>query len=126
MKIKALHQYSRDVDTVFGLFHDPAFMKTKYEGIGARNVQVPECSGSDGRYTVKIKREVPADWRSAFKGGASSSHHTSPSSTTAAAMRTSVRSRGASRAHWACKAAPVFMARSPRRAAPARLLHWWR
>ena len=61
MKIKALHQYSRDVDTVFGLFHDPAFMKTKYEGIGARNVQVPECSGSDGRYTVKIKREVPAD-----------------------------------------------------------------
>lgn len=61
MKIKALHQYSKDVDTVFGLFHDPAFMKAKYEGIGARNVAVPECAGGEGRYTVKIKREVPAD-----------------------------------------------------------------
>lgn len=33
MKIKALHQYAKDVDTVFGLFHDPDFMKIKYEGI---------------------------------------------------------------------------------------------
>ena len=29
MKIKAVHQYAKDVDTVFGLFHDPAFMKVK-------------------------------------------------------------------------------------------------
>ena len=61
MKIKAVHQYARDVDTVFGLFHDPEFMKVKYEGIGARNVEVLECAGSEGRYTVKVKREVPAD-----------------------------------------------------------------
>jgi hypothetical protein len=61
MKIKALHQYAKDVDTVFGLFHDPDFMKVKYEGIGARNVEVLECAGSEGRYTVKVKREVPAD-----------------------------------------------------------------
>lgn len=61
MKIKALHQYAKDVDTVFGLFHDPDFMKEKYVGIGARNVEVLECSGSDGRYSVKVRREVPAD-----------------------------------------------------------------
>ena len=61
MKIKVLHQYAKDVDTVFGLFHDPDFMKVKYEGIGARNVEVLECAGSEGRYTVKVKREVPAD-----------------------------------------------------------------
>ncbi len=61
MKIKAVHQYAKDVDTVFGLFHDPEFMKVKYEGIGARNVEVLECAGSEGRYTVKVKREVPAD-----------------------------------------------------------------
>ncbi|MDG4550155.1 MAG: DUF2505 domain-containing protein [Candidatus Contendobacter sp.] len=61
MKIKALHQYAKDVDTVFGLFHDPDFMKIKYEGIGARNVEVLECAGSAGRYSVKIRREVPAE-----------------------------------------------------------------
>jgi hypothetical protein len=61
MKIKALHQYAKDVDTVFGLFHDPDFMTVKYQGIGARNVEVLECAGSEGRYTVKVKREVPAD-----------------------------------------------------------------
>lgn len=61
MKIKALHPYAKDVDTVFGLFHDPEFMKAKYVGIGARNVEVPECAENAGRYTVKIKREVPAD-----------------------------------------------------------------
>jgi hypothetical protein len=61
MKIKVLHQYGQDVDTVFSLFHDPDFMKDKYVGIGARNVEVLECSGSEGRYSVKVKREVPAD-----------------------------------------------------------------
>ena len=67
MKIKALHQYARDVDTVFGLFHDPDFMKVKYQGIGARNVEVLECAGSEGRYTIKVKREVPADVPSLLK-----------------------------------------------------------
>lgn len=61
MKIKALHQYDQNVDTVFRLFHDPDFMKDKYAGIGARNVAVLECAGSDGDYRVKVKREVPAD-----------------------------------------------------------------
>lgn len=61
MKIKALHQYAKDVDTVFGLFHDPDFMTAKYVALGARNVAIPECVGSDGRYAVKIKREVPAE-----------------------------------------------------------------
>jgi hypothetical protein len=61
MKIKALHQYDQDVDTVFGLFHDPDFMRDKYVGIGARNVEILECAGSEGHYRIKTKREVPAD-----------------------------------------------------------------
>lgn len=61
MKIKVRHQYAKDVDTVFGLFHDPDFMTAKYVALGARNVAIPECAGSDGRYAVKIKREVPAE-----------------------------------------------------------------
>jgi len=67
MKIKAVHQYAKDVDTVFGLFHDPEFMKAKYAGIGARNVEILECAGRAGRYTVKTKREVPADVPSLLK-----------------------------------------------------------
>ncbi|MFZ4792074.1 MAG: DUF2505 domain-containing protein [Candidatus Competibacteraceae bacterium] len=61
MKIKAVHHYAKDIETVFGLFRDPEFMQTKYVGIGARKVEVLECAGSEGRYTVKVKREVPAD-----------------------------------------------------------------
>ena len=61
MKIKVVHPYPHDVETVFGLFHDPDFMKAKYLGIGGRNVEVLECAGSEGSYTVKVKREVPAD-----------------------------------------------------------------
>ena len=61
MKIKALHQYNQSVDRVFSLFHDPDFMKEKYAGIGARNIQVVECAGSEGSYRIKVQREVPAD-----------------------------------------------------------------
>lgn len=67
MKIKVLHPYANDVETVFRLFHDPAFMQVKYVGIGARNIKVLECAGSEGRYTVKIKRDVPADVPSLLK-----------------------------------------------------------
>lgn len=61
MKIKVVHAYANDVETLFGLFHDPEFMKAKYIGIGGRNVEVLECAGSAGSYAVKVKREVPAD-----------------------------------------------------------------
>lgn len=61
MKIKAVHQYKQDVDSVFALFHDVDFMQKKYEGLGARNVKILECAGSAGKYTVKVQREVPAD-----------------------------------------------------------------
>lgn len=61
MKIKALHQYSTDVDGVFALFHDVDFMQEKYQGLGARNVTILECTGSEGNYNVKVQREVPAE-----------------------------------------------------------------
>ncbi len=67
MKIKVLHHYKQDVDAVFSRFHDPDFMQEKYTRIGARNVDVLECSGSDGAYRVKVKRDVPADVPGLFK-----------------------------------------------------------
>lgn len=61
MKIKALHKYNRDVDSVFKLFQDADFMQQKYAGTGARNIEVLECTGSEQNYSVKVRREVPAD-----------------------------------------------------------------
>ncbi|MCP5158313.1 MAG: DUF2505 domain-containing protein [Gammaproteobacteria bacterium] len=61
MLIKALHQYDQDVETIFGLCHNPDFMMEKYLGVGARNIEVLECAGSEGRYHIKVKREVPAE-----------------------------------------------------------------
>ena len=33
----------------------------KYAGVGARNVEILECAGSEGHYRIKTRREVPAD-----------------------------------------------------------------
>jgi hypothetical protein len=61
LEVKDLHHYDHDVDTVFKVFHDPAFITAKYQGIGARNIELLECSGEGNTYTIKVKREVPAD-----------------------------------------------------------------
>ena len=61
MEVKDLHYYTQDVDTVFRVFHDPQFVLAKYEGIGARNIELLECSGEGNSRTIKVKREVPAD-----------------------------------------------------------------
>ena len=60
MKIKALHQYAKDVDTVFGLFHEPDFMKTKYEGIGARNVGMRDVESLFADNALVGQRLIPA------------------------------------------------------------------
>jgi hypothetical protein len=61
LETKDLHYYTQDIDTVFRVFHDPEFIKAKYEGVGARNIELLECSESGGTYTIEVKREVPAD-----------------------------------------------------------------
>jgi hypothetical protein len=61
MEIKDLHQYDHAVESVFQFFHDPNAVKTKYETIGARNVEILDASEDGGVFTIKIQREVPAD-----------------------------------------------------------------
>ena len=61
MEVKDLHQYRKDVEEVFKFFSEPDTIQAKYEGIGARNIKILECSESGGSYLVKIEREVPSD-----------------------------------------------------------------
>ena len=61
MEIKALHHYQKGVDAVFKFFSDPDAIKTKYEGIGARNVEILESSEQGSTLNLKSQREVPAD-----------------------------------------------------------------
>jgi hypothetical protein len=67
LEIRGLHQYNHDVDTVFRVFHDPAFITAKYQGIGARNVELQECSGEGDTRTIRVRREIPADVPSLLK-----------------------------------------------------------
>jgi hypothetical protein len=61
MEVKDIHHYDHDVNSVFRFFHDPATVKTKYETIGARNVEILDTSEDGSAFTIKIQREVPAD-----------------------------------------------------------------
>jgi hypothetical protein len=61
LKIQDTHNYDQNVDIVFKAFIDPNFVKAKYEGIGARNVEIVECSEQGGAHTFETKRELPAN-----------------------------------------------------------------
>ncbi|MFO1429090.1 MAG: DUF2505 domain-containing protein [Candidatus Competibacteraceae bacterium] len=61
MEVKDVHQYKKDVAAVFKFFSDPDAIKTKYESIGARNIELLESSESGGTYNNKTQREVPSE-----------------------------------------------------------------
>ncbi len=61
MEIKAQHHYLKDVETVFRFFSDPAAIKAKYEGVGARNIEVLQTAEQGELFLVKTRREVPAE-----------------------------------------------------------------
>lgn len=61
LDIKSLHRYDQDVDTVFKNLTDPDFVKTKYEGIGARNVEIVKAAEDSGGRSMETKRELPAN-----------------------------------------------------------------
>lgn len=61
METQDLHNYDHDVDTVFNVLHDPAFITSKYESLGARNIEILEYSGEGNNRTIRTKREVPAE-----------------------------------------------------------------
>ena len=66
MKIRTTDRYQADVDTVFGHFTDPAFIKARAEAIGARNVQVTVQKDSD-TVVIRMEREIRADAPGALK-----------------------------------------------------------
>ena len=61
MEVKDVHHYQKGVAAVFKFFSDPDTIKTKYESIGARNIELLESDESDGTYSNKTQREVPSE-----------------------------------------------------------------
>lgn len=65
--VEAVHEYDHPVEKVFAAFTDPDFYLAKFEGIGARGVEVTACSDDDGVFSIETSREVPLDVPSALK-----------------------------------------------------------
>ncbi len=61
MEVKGLHHYKQGVEAVFRFFSEADAVKEKYESIGARKVEILETEENDGLFTIKTRREVPAD-----------------------------------------------------------------
>ena len=60
MKVKAKHKYPVSPDVVYKAFTDPEFYVDKFEGCGARNVEVEKSSKKGKKFSISISREVPA------------------------------------------------------------------
>lgn len=65
--IEAIHEYDHDLETVYGEFTNPDFYIAKFEGVGARNVEVVGCSEDDGVFAIETSREVPLEVPGALK-----------------------------------------------------------
>lgn len=59
--IEAIHEYDQDLETVYGEFTNPDFYVAKFEGVGARDVEVVASSDRDGVFTIETSREVPLE-----------------------------------------------------------------
>lgn len=65
--VEAVHEYTQDVETVYGAFTDPDFYVGKFEAIGARNVEVLSSAAEDGVFTIETTRDVPLEVPGALK-----------------------------------------------------------
>ena len=65
--IEAIHEYDHDLETVFAEFTNPDFYVAKFEGVGARNVEVIASGHEDGVFTIETSREVPLEVPGALK-----------------------------------------------------------
>ena len=59
--VEARHEYDFDLDTVIEAFTDPEFYEAKFEGIGARKVEVLSSDQDDDVFTVETRRDVPLE-----------------------------------------------------------------
>ena len=65
--VEAVHEYDHPLEKVFDAFTDADFYLAKFEGIGARDVEVVACSDEDNVFSIETSREVPLDVPAALK-----------------------------------------------------------
>ena len=65
--VEVSHEYDHPVETVHEAFTDPDFYLAKFEGIGARDVEVVAAGEDDGVFTIETRREVPLEVPAALK-----------------------------------------------------------
>jgi hypothetical protein len=61
VKVRIEHDYAADVETVYALISDPAYIERKYVAIGGRDVAVERSERDDGGCEVVTKRTVTVD-----------------------------------------------------------------
>jgi Protein of unknown function (DUF2505) len=61
VRIRIEHHYDADVETVYALISDPAYIESKYVAIGGRDVAVDRSEGDDGGCEVVTKRTVSVE-----------------------------------------------------------------
>jgi hypothetical protein len=61
VKVGIEHDYAADVETVYALISDPAYIERKYVAIGGRDVAVDRSERDDGGCEVVTKRTVSVD-----------------------------------------------------------------
>ncbi len=61
MERSATHTYDAPIDVVIAMFADPDAVTARYESMGHRDVEVLECSMTDGSLTVRTSRVVDVD-----------------------------------------------------------------
>ena len=59
--VEARHDYDFDLETVIEAFTDPEFYEAKFEGVGARKVEVLSSDQDDDVFTVETRRDVPLE-----------------------------------------------------------------
>lgn len=59
--VEASHEYEYPIETVIDAFRNPDFYLDKFEGVGARNVEVLASSDDEGIFAIETRREVPLE-----------------------------------------------------------------
>ena len=59
MTVKTSQKFSASVDEIYKLLTDKAFLQSKYEGVGSRNVNITECGQDEDVFRIEWTREVP-------------------------------------------------------------------
>ncbi|HVV75265.1 MAG TPA: DUF2505 domain-containing protein [Mycobacteriales bacterium] len=61
MRVRIEHDYAADVETVYDLISDPAYIERKYRALGGRDVAADRHEADDGGCEVVTTRTVSVD-----------------------------------------------------------------